>query len=953
MKRYSQEQLINHLIQAKEGEIVFLLGAGCSIESGCMSASKLVNEFKKRIYCAKHGIILNDNTLIDEERLINKINEEFPSDMNNPYSYYFEKCFPNVEDRSLFIKENFQNIQPSYGYLCFANYLIENNIKTVMTTNFDNLIEKAIRNIDNAYDCSITSDNIKPMLIAKLNIVKLHGDYNYDYLRNTAEELDALSTKLMESINNIYCKEIVVIGYSGMDVSVMDMLRKKASKGIRIIWCTLEKFYNGSSQIESLFNGNEMSGYCFIEGFDTLFSKLYSVQGCKNPILDNILKEIKNDNFILNIDNQPEQMQFNANTLSKSPICYKIKMNISSAEIKEINNSNDNFYLAKYREFLYLIGDINAFVNKSESTNILQTKCSVCDENIPILLKCKLIKEFLKIYLRNNDICVYKDNIYLDNYQEIKEGLKLSIDLFNGKICLFTNVNYFVLTDKCSEKIKFSINEKKSKLFASKNYDLRKTLFDKLLGHNLDFSIYDTSLEFNGKPVDTFDKNSDFYNCSKEPEMQVENNYSVNQIQLLNNYGPRKTLFSADKIRIGVFCPNDDKQKLKKFLDLMIDGTKTQSAKYSIIPEYLGFFKTFKKEIIIEYDDLPMFSTAQIINKCNDDRTFNDFCLKGINKLYNEKNVDIVLIYISNKLVSFRSKNGIDFHDYIKLKCANSYKTQFLEEKTIDSSDDINKKVLNLAIGIYTKTIGMSWYPKHYSKNTLFLGMSFGKDVNGITVGCSQMFDGAGRGMQLLVSQISDKCRANQYLTCEEAYALGKRIRTTYYKTSKIEELKRIVIHRSSPFREEEIEGFKKAFEGIPDFDLIQVIDYTCFNSYCFKNKLCSGYPVRRGTTIKSSKDTAYVWTDGSLVSSDVLGGYTYRNSKRGMSSPLKIKKYYGNITMNEVVNDLMYLTKMDFNSADVLFSKLPVTLKYSKIVCDLLKQGIFEYDSISFQYIM
>ena len=215
------------------------------------------------------------------------------------------------------------------------------------------------------------------------------------------------------------------------------------------------------------------------------------------------------------------------------------------------------------------------------------------------------------------------------------------------------------------------------------------------------------------------------------------------------------------------------------------------------------------------------------------------------------------------------------------------------------------------------------------------------------------MFDGAGRGMQLLVSQISDKCRANQYLTCEEAYALGKRIRTTYYKTAKIEELKRIVIHRSSPFRKEEIEGFKKAFEGIPDFDLIQVIDYTCFNSYCFKNKLCSGYPVRRGTTIKSSKDTAYVWTDGSLVSSDVLGSYTYRNSKRGMSSPLKIKKYYGNITMNEVVNDLMYLTKMDFNSADVLFSKLPVTLKYSKIVCDLLKQGIFEYDSISFQYIM
>lgn len=43
----------------------------------------------------------------------------------------------------------------------------------------------------------------------------------------------------------------------------------------------------------------------------------------------------------------------------------------------------------------------------------------------------------------------------------------------------------------------------------------------------------------------------------------------------------------------------------------------------------------------------------------------------------------------------------------------------------------------------------------------------------------------------------------------------------------------------------------------------------------------------------------------------------------------------------------------MDFNSSDVLYSKLPVTIKYSRVVCNLIKQGNFEEDLISFEYVM
>lgn len=188
MRKYTQEELIRHLNLAKGTDLVFMLGAGCSIESGCMPANKLVLEFKKRIYCAQHGLKLNDNSLINDEAFVKEVDKELPSNMANPYSYYFEKCFPNSLDRSKFIKENFQNISPSYGYYCFANYLIKNSIKIVLTTNFDSLVEKAVKKLDENYDMAFVSDAITPTLNNKLTVFKLHGDYNYDKLRNTEEE---------------------------------------------------------------------------------------------------------------------------------------------------------------------------------------------------------------------------------------------------------------------------------------------------------------------------------------------------------------------------------------------------------------------------------------------------------------------------------------------------------------------------------------------------------------------------------------------------------------------------------------------------------------------------------------------------------------------------------------------------------------------------------------------
>lgn len=956
MKYYTQDKLINSLNLLNGSDVIFLLGAGCSILSGCMSANKLVLEFKKRIYCAQNNIRYDDNTLINDEKFNELIQQEQPPQGVNPYSYYFEKCFPSEQERTRFIKEKFESIKPSYGYLCFAEYLIEHQINYVLTTNFDKLCEKALYKLNDGYDFAVSSDSLSPNLTTRLNLVKLHGDYIYDSIKNTEQELVALSNKIAAGIQSIKTSKIVVVGYSGQDQSVMNCLKNYLSSHPKteLAWCIVDENQMGNQGVNELLDMNPQSSYYLIDGFDELFSRLYNCYGKRNDVIESLRNNIQHEDFALAVQNQPEKLIFNCYPLQNHPNVYRIKYSLESSKLREINNADVELFIVQHKEYLYAVGKKEDILKRLDSSLIKCDVVDLCEQPIPLNKKCKLIKELIKIISHKNNFAVYKDNIFADSSDVIKEGLHIHIDFFNGSICLFANVNYFSTNKTLTDSLKYKINSIKSNLYAQKNYIKLNEHLQKYFKKSLTFNYDISKLIFSHKPFGFHTDCVPFeiYNCASEPIMIGDQFKSVNQIKIVTESGPRKTLFSSDSIRVGVFCAEENKHQLKIFLDQLVNGTKIKGT--SLIPQYIGFTSIFHKKIEIIYDALPaIFAKKLTNNSAVNFEVFAQMCVRGIAKMYNEKQIDIALIYIGDNFIKFRTEDDKDLHDYIKLHCVNRFKTQFLEEFTLKSSDNINKKLFNLAIGLYTKTIGMSWHPEHYSKNTLFLGISFGVDSNGINVGCSQMFDGAGRGMQLIISKVTDKHRKNQYLSEDEAYRLGIKIRQTYYRTSKIDELKRIVIHRTDPFRSEEIAGFKKAFVGIDDFDLIQISDFTTFNSYKFVNQACFGYPLTRGTTIKASKDTLYVWSDGSINNIDINQGKTYRNNSRGMGKPLKIKKFYGKISANEVVDDLMYLTKMDFNSSDVIYSKLPVTIKYSRIVCKLLKQGDLNDELVSFEYVM
>lgn len=951
MKKFTQENLLNALSIASGNETVFLLGAGCSISSGCMSAGKMVTEFKRRIYCSENGLVYDPSSFF-ESALNDKVNERFKEDSaGNDYSYYFEKCFPNVNDRTRFVKQTFLKSNPSYGYLCFADYVIKKGIKYILTTNFDRLCAKALKKLDFNCDLAVHSDHLIPNEIASLNLVELHGDFNYDSPKNTELELESLSKNVKEVLKTIHPSRIVVIGYSGQDKSVMDAMMDLArSDNPEFIWCTVQES-DENERISRLLSLNNGSGYCMIDGFDELFLRLFKMCGFKNDVIQSEIKNANSNDFKLIQNNQPEIISTNANYLIRGNDLYVFQGRLTD-QFREIVKSGGNVFGCEYKGFVYCFGDLNVI------KELYPNKCieiiNVEEASLPLATKCYLIKNFILLSLKQRGFSIFKGKVFKtsSSASPIREGLSIRVDVLNGRITLISDFSYFAIVDDPDMVTISQINNKKSSCYARENYFNREKYLQ-IFFSDFSFNFFDFTAKFENIPIGNISGSmKDIqYNVVKEPSITVGNNESVNQVKLVNEYGPRNIQFSPDRIKIGILCPEESKHKLNSFLVKVSLGNRARG-RY-LVPEYRGFEQVFRKKIEFLTPFLTYKSSSSQIRALTP-KEFAEFMIRGIRKLYQDYQPDIVLVYAGKEFESKRNHDDFDLHDYVKVKCANSFKTQFLKEETIDSADDINKILFNFSVAIFTKTIGMPWKPSFFSSNSLFLGMSFGINNEGINVGCSQMFDGAGQGLKLIVSQIEDKRRRNQFLSYEEAYKLGCTVRSTYYKTSKIEPLGRVVIHRSSPFMREEIAGFKAAFEGIGDLNLFEITGSCDFNAFKFGSTgACLGYPLLRGTIIKRSNNSAYVWIDGSIRERDIIDGRNYRNSGRGMGHPLKVTKYYGESNLNDAVSELMMLSKMDFNSSDVIYSKMPVTIKYSRIVCDLLKQGSFPDDLISFEYIM
>ncbi len=209
-------------------------------------------------------------------------------DKENEYSELFEALYDQPTQRREFIESCITGAKPSWGYVYLTNLLDKGHFNTIFTTNFDDLVNEAcftfsnnLRPIVCAHDSSISSVRLTT---TRPKIIKLHGDFLFDNIKNTIRELESLEDNMRAKFRQFATEfGMIVIGYSGHDRSIMDTLNTLLHSGTcfphGIYWCIRDSVDNLPEQLKNLARFPHFH-LIKIDGFDEFMAELHEALGC-------------------------------------------------------------------------------------------------------------------------------------------------------------------------------------------------------------------------------------------------------------------------------------------------------------------------------------------------------------------------------------------------------------------------------------------------------------------------------------------------------------------------------------------------------------------------------------------------------------------------------------------------------------------------------------------------
>ncbi|MAW86452.1 MAG: hypothetical protein CMJ42_07980 [Phyllobacteriaceae bacterium] len=276
-----------------------------------------------------------------------------------------------------------------------------------------------------------------------------------------------------------------------------------------------------------------------------------------------------------------------------------------------------------------------------------------------------------------------------------------------------------------------------------------------------------------------------------------------------------------------------------------------------------------------------------------------------------------------------------------------SFPIQIVWEDVIDEKATIPRKIKesrdrdiqdqadrtwNLITTLYYKGSGrIPWrrLPREGEYAACYVGISFYREVGGqqLFTSAAQMFDERGRGFILKGKRAQTETRGRHpYMTFNDAYELTSQVLSAYKNHHKHQPA-RVIVLKTSRFREEEAEGILKALEeaGTELRDLVWVQE-----SYSVKILRDGNYPVLRGTFVNLA-GKGLLYTNGSIP---YYGTYPGQYDPR----PLLLCPHEScDSTISQIAEEVLALTKINWNSTQ-MNQRLPIPIRAARKVGEVLK---------------
>ncbi|GGN25839.1 SIR2 family protein [Halarchaeum nitratireducens] len=179
---------------------------------------------------------------------------------------YFE---PTDEERENEVKT------PTDAHKSIAWLMKKGYIRVVLTTNFDNLLESALRDIGvepTVISTMEAADGAEPLAHVGPVVLKIHGDYKETNLRNTTEELSSYDEPMQELIDEVLNDYgLIICGWSGdTDQALRESILSSKDRRYSTYWTHRSEVSNLAEEIIEHRKGFRLE----IEGASQFFSDL-------------------------------------------------------------------------------------------------------------------------------------------------------------------------------------------------------------------------------------------------------------------------------------------------------------------------------------------------------------------------------------------------------------------------------------------------------------------------------------------------------------------------------------------------------------------------------------------------------------------------------------------------------------------------------------------------------
>lgn len=319
---------------------------------------------------------------------------------------------------------------------------------------------------------------------------------------------------------------------------------------------------------------------------------------------------------------------------------------------------------------------------------------------------------------------------------------------------------------------------------------------------------------------------------------------------------------------------------------------------------------------------------------------------------------DVAMVHLPDAWDPATRAAGFDAHHVLKVIAAQANIPTQLVNDRVFTFNMVAQRSWRLSIALYVKAGGIPWKLAPLSgvpDSTAYIGLGYAVRRNQgeahFVTCCSQVFDTDGGGMQFVayeaqdaISGDIDEARRNPYLSRDDMRSVMARTLRVYQARNAGRVPRRVVLHKRTPFRGDELQGARDALSAIEELECVELTSATSWRGVWIRapkpgQKLGEpdGYPTPRGVLLPVSGTEALLWSAGNAPGVSSQGNY-YQGGK-SIPRPLLLRRHAGAGPLELAGIEALALTKMDWNN-DALYDPAPVTIQYANRLAQILDRG-------------